>query len=619
MFMWLLVCMLIKGNISLAATTYKDWSEARIMDRDYSYSTIFFSDSTQIEVLKNDNPGEYEEQWIDGIRIPNIKLHQNNEAILWITNCAMDKNGDMLDVVVEIDQVNEWSNRESTEVPIRITFEPFRFNNSQIHPTGGSGNLGSGNKEWDFERPITRDELINFRLDARYADCRFTIKYYKAGTYNFIEKLGVGFGETADITSINNFVYDLDIKTKPGYENEFLGGREGIRPNVDNSVIYYRTPGSPEDNRGDHVNQLIPIDGGIGTEENNFDSFTTNGVWYKSSVFVTNNNITNSTYSFTYGGTICGLWYSFMSPYPYSEGGLEKSVNKAKVKEQERFTYTLSEYIPNNFYGSLIKLNEIYNSLYKDTHYTSINISDILNSNLVIDGNIEIVNERGLNRSHYFDTTVSGNSINVSAKTDLFNRIEFYAHTYKIKIPVYIKAGTGPKLIATNVITNQGRSVITMGQYAHNPNSNMVQTFLYYDVTTSITNGTITASSSVDIHNNKTITFRPNNGYYVSSVTINGEEQDLSNYYNGGTINLSDVTRDYNIVVKTEAYGYVQITKKDANTSENVQGAIIGLYYNNTCTSPVAGNSNLVTNTSGTVISRTNKSRNVLCKRNPSS
>ena len=146
--------------------------------------------------------------------------------------------------------------------------------------------------------------------------------------------------------------------------------------------------------------------------------------------------------------------------------------------------------------------------------------------------------------------------------------------------------------------------------------SNIVSTSLYYDVTTSITNGTITGNSSVDIHGSKAITFKPNSGYYVSSVTINGEAQNVSNYYNGGTINLSDIRRDYNIVVKTEAYGYTQITKKDTNTSENVQGAVIRLYYDSACTLPATGN--LVTNTSGTVTSRTNESRNLLCKRNSS-
>lgn len=599
MFMLILSCMLIQENTSFAATDYKDWSETSMLDKDYSYSTMFFSDTTEIQVLKSGANVEWSET--NGIHIPSLKLENGEEAIVLITDCAIDKDNKRSDVVIKVDQVTKWI-ADWPQTPITITFRPFWFNHSQENPTRrDDSTTGTG---YDYVRDIKRGELINFYLNAIFADCRFTMTYYLANTYTYNSWTGEESGTLANITSINNFVYDLDIEPERVDGNikwwdKFLEGREGIRPNVGDSVIYYN---KNHNNTSSHMLELAEIDGGIGCDRK--DDFNTNGVWYKSAAFITTNNIANATYSFNYGGCSAGFWYSFMSPYPYSLGDLKKSVSKTKVKEQEGFTYTLSQYIPNNYYGSLINFSQIYTNLYGDTHYTKVQMGDILNNNLAINGNIYITNEKGVDRSSYFDINVTGNSINVNAKNDMFNEVDFYSHTYNVNIPVYIKAGTGPNLTNTNVIKNQGGSVIQMGDgYGLGATTNEVETSLYYDVTTSITNGSITQSSSVDIHNNKTITFRPNNGYYVSSVTINGQEQDISRYYNGGTINLSDVTRDYNIVVKTEAYGYTQITKKDTNTSENVQGAVIGLYYNSTCTQPVEGNTNLVTNASGTITS----------------
>lgn len=292
-----------------------------------------------------------------------------------------------------------------------------------------------------------------------------------------------------------------------------------------------------------------------------------------------------------------------MSPYPYEAQGVTKTVSKTKVKEQEGFKYTLSQYIPNNYYGSLINFSEIYNSLYGDTHYTNVELSDTLNSNLAINGNITITNEKGQDRTSYFDINVTGNSVKAVVKKNILDEVDFYSHVYNLNIPVYIKSGTGSKLTNTSVIPNQGKSSIKLENDTTNYDSNTVETSLYYNVNTSITNGTITGSSTVDIHNNKTITFTPNDGYYISSVTINGEEQDISSYNGGGTINFSNITKDYNIVVKTEAYGYTQITKRDSNTLNTVPRAIIRLYYDSECTRAVEGAENLITNAQGTITS----------------
>ena len=108
--MMILGCILLKGNDSFAATTYKDWSEMQIMNKDYSYSTMFFSNTTEIRVLKNGEKLNWKE--INGIAIPEIKLEEGEEAVLLITDCAVDKDGKASDVVIKIDQVTRWRTKQ---------------------------------------------------------------------------------------------------------------------------------------------------------------------------------------------------------------------------------------------------------------------------------------------------------------------------------------------------------------------------------------------------------------------------------------------------------------------------------------------------------------------------
>lgn len=567
-------------------TVYKDWSEIKKLDMDYSHSTMFYRDNTRIQILKNGGTATW--KTTNGITFPEIELHTGQEAIMIITNCAVDKDGRNLDVVVKINNVHEW--RGKGEDKIFITFWRQEFLNSQINVPAG--------QSYDYAREIAVGELINFDLEAFFAECDFNMTYYVSGTYSYNAGNNTESGVLGNITSVNNFVYDIDVPKRTNtFVKKIFQGNEGLIPFTGDPTIYYKKAETSVDSYNTGLQELqngICVKDSI---DHNLDA-----IWYKNSAFITANNIRNATYSFRYGGEGCGIVYSFMSPYPYQIETPRKTVSKTKVKEQESFNYVVSQYIPNNYYGSLIKFNEVYSNLYGNTHFTNIEISDTLNENLGINGSVTITNENGEDKTNYFDIIVSGNSVRAVAKNGVLGQVDFYAHVYNMNIPVYIKAGTGGELTSTSSINNKANVIATLEGENTNLDSNTVSTGLYYDITTSIENGSITPSQSVDIHESRTIRIDPSSGYYVYSITINGEEQEISNYYEGGSINLSNITKDYNIVVKTRAYGQAQITKRDTRTTENLEGAVIGLYYDTACTIPVEGKERLVTGATGTVL-----------------
>lgn len=115
---------------------YKDWSEfPRKIDNEYSYSTLYYSTYTKIEVLKR---GKIEETWKTKEEfevIDPIELHTGEEAIIKITNCAVDKDGDICDVIIKLDNVETWGvGSKPTENSIKLSFVDTFLHKSQKKP-----------------------------------------------------------------------------------------------------------------------------------------------------------------------------------------------------------------------------------------------------------------------------------------------------------------------------------------------------------------------------------------------------------------------------------------------------------------------------------------------------
>ena len=87
---------------SVGTTIYHDWSAIEKIDENYSYSTLFRSSNTIIKEMKK--AGAYNSEYSSSLfNRDNIK--PGDELIVLITNCATNKNGELLDVVVKINNV----------------------------------------------------------------------------------------------------------------------------------------------------------------------------------------------------------------------------------------------------------------------------------------------------------------------------------------------------------------------------------------------------------------------------------------------------------------------------------------------------------------------------------
>ena len=91
------------------STVYKDFSELSDLPVDYSYSTIFLSSNTTFEIITNSGKITQGTVEGDGVNLPLITdIDPGDSVSLLITNCAINKKGEMLDVVVTIDNVSKY-------------------------------------------------------------------------------------------------------------------------------------------------------------------------------------------------------------------------------------------------------------------------------------------------------------------------------------------------------------------------------------------------------------------------------------------------------------------------------------------------------------------------------
>lgn len=242
--------------------------------------------------------------------------------------------------------------------------------------------------------------------------------------------------------------------------------------------------------------------------------------------------LVNASYEMTYSGRGCGIAYLFASPYTYQLDRPSKSTSKATVYEDESYQYTISQYVPNNYYSSA--LNFIENA---GGRYNSFVISDALDRNLNINTNaIKVTNENGQDRSSYFNINISNNMLTATATTNALNSTDFYAHLYKVIIPVSVKSDTGKSGVGS--IFNSATTTARNNKETETRTSNSVNVSLKYRMIlysiidrgiVRINNGSSTSSNityndivSYGGTKTNTVSFEPSYGYKVETVTIDG-------------------------------------------------------------------------------------------------
>lgn len=185
------------------------------------------------------------------------------------------------------------------------------------------------------------------------------------------------------------------------------------------------------------------------------------------------------------------------------------------------------------------------------TYYTSFKLNDTLANCLqLVNGanSIVIKDSSGNDVTSKFSRSVSGQSIQLSLNS--VNDTAFYGKSYTVTLNCRKKnsydmsawfntSGSGSVSNTASITTDRGTKT-----------SNAVTVGFYYKVTTSVTNGTITASASAQLPNtSKTVSYAPSSSdYELESVTIDGSAVNINSYPSSYT--FSNIKDDHTINVK---------------------------------------------------------------------
>ncbi len=406
----------LAGN---ATSTFYDWSEVTQVDSKYSYSTLFLTEKTRFEKLSATNVKFTNNTYFGNKKTtaPVISDIEEGESVaLLITNCAIDKKGDILDVLVTIDNVKSYEGQKGS---VGLTIDTQKMVLSDQTTPSNS-----------FSRTLLNNgDLILFKLQPNNASANLNLTYYKAGTYVYKSNKGT----LADIDSINSLFADLDI---PGSStSSFLGGNEGFKVITGSSKIYYNK-NSKQVSDPNYINVAMQeIDNGLAIK--NKSTKMPMGIWYATSATVLTDDITNANYSFTFGGpNESDIYYTSYTPYPYVMEKPNVNANVNSVNTSSTFEYTISQYVPNTFHSKELQYSDMITNLKSETKLKKLVLDGKIDENLSIES-IAITDETGADAEEYFDKNINeDNSYNITTKTSNFDDLLFYNHIYYFKIKV---------------------------------------------------------------------------------------------------------------------------------------------------------------------------------------
>lgn len=512
----LLLIVSLPMNIFAASGQTHNYSDINELDSKYSYGTVFWSDKSEL-VLTSANTASKHLASSPSNHYIDAKYGEVIEAKL--TNCAVDENGNICDVILRVDNIKPFAEKNQNSYDAL----------AERHNDVSTDKAEFLRADLNVKKYIDSDlMLIWFRTNSSSAD--FTMKYVLSGT-----------DKPADILGTVATIYDIDIQ-KEDKVGEIWNGNEGFTVAGSDAEVYYLKN-----------NWLIdtPDDKGVrcpdyAAGEKNFED--TNSLIPQNSAVVAE-SFDDATFRLFYSGYSCGIAYSFASPYPFTVNNPVKTVDKSEAYEGDSLEYTVSQYIPNSYYSS--KLNFIENI----ESWNSLEIKDKFDDCLSIHPDmVTISNELGADASEYFNISVgSDNIVTAAAKESALASVDFYSHIYSLKIKAVIKNGTG---MSKDIVSNNAVTQINQTEYK----SNSVTTDLIFRIDTSIVNGTITQSiSNIKFGENKTIEFKPDRDYCVSSITVDGKSIDPAPYKNGGVYSFSNINADHSVHVSCTPYEWYNI------------------------------------------------------------
>ena len=227
---------------------------------------------------------------------------------------------------------------------------------------------------------------------------------------------------------------------------------------------------------------------------------------------------------------------------PFSPPKPTKTVSKTEVHGSEAYEYKINFKVPEcqpaDYYDKLVMTDTLPAAITADEVevYDADNVKDV-------SGYFTIQTDRG-----------TQDKITVSVKDTSSDWL--YGRTFEVKIKVHKR----PEYVFgnSNVVSNQA----SLSMDNETPEkSNKVQTSFYYQITTEVQNGNITASNlKVPAGGSMDITYSPLTNYYLKSITVDKKAMDLDTYKS--KYSFTKINADHHIKVVYAKNPVITITKE---------------------------------------------------------
>lgn len=239
---------------------------------------------------------------------------------------------------------------------------------------------------------------------------------------------------------------------------------------------------------------------------------------------------------------------------PFGTPLLVKSVSKEVITTEDTYDYLLYMNTPAQPSGK---------------EYTSFVISDTLDRNITLaDKSVIVKTDSGVDLSKYFTMDFNDQDIKITADESLLKNSWFYNQQLIFSFSVKIKDTHNFDVSESKAIIYNNSAVQT--NYG-SETSNTVQTEVRFNLDTKITNGTITKSEyNIPGGSERTITFTPDEGYYVSSIIADRKSIDVLQYKEGGSYSFSNINDNHYLEVICSPYKYHNINIRYLDENNNI-------------------------------------------------
>ena len=440
-----LLLALVPNVMHAANVTYKGLDDDTFIDTKYSYGSLFWTEGTTVTDIGSTVSEEHKLTKIEADEETDprivggyiIKADYQDTIKIKVSKCALDEDGDLCDVVIEVKDINEAKTLVENEnddfdysfsLTLKKTYDVFYNNNLNQYHTYDS-------------------KFMNIGLQAVNAKAKINLTYYKAGT-----------STAANINGVAATVYDIDDRPNdnPEIESDSLfKENEGIR-GLYNSTIY-------------HSNSvyLQEMDDGIGVKPSNEefvpeDAVHREGINKNYSCTITQDQKAKFGVEYSGIGAGCGVYLVFVPMLPFKPTPPVKYVDVEKTKVGGTYNYTATQYIPNNHNIALMDINP---SFFEENEgaepsvsfYDSIVITDKLDEDLTINetetNKIKISDYKGDDITDWFVISKENNTVIATVKEDALKNEDLYCNYVNITIPVKVKEGCKKTEIPNEVTT----------------------------------------------------------------------------------------------------------------------------------------------------------------------